>query len=199
MLSVQIKTKLPENCTFGTITEIMRNATMKLEGLISMGESVKGLLRVKAEEVEKILQTLPSYCEGIALSSKEAKILIREHTCLIVVPILQSGCIITDIEIKDREIVWNIICDEDSFLKMIKILEKEGVDFEIVYKGRVNDKSNVTYREEEILKIALEKGYFDFPRKIKLEELAKHFGVAPSTLSEILRRGLKKILEMYFK
>jgi len=82
---------------------------------------------------------------------------------------------------------------------MIKILEKEGVDFEIVYKGRVNDKSNVTYREEEILKIALEKGYFDFPRKIKLEELAKHFGVAPSTLSEILRRGLKKILEMYFK
>jgi len=73
MLSVQIKTKLPENCTFGTITEIMRNATMKLEGLISMGESVKGLLRVKAEEVEKILQTLPSYCEGIALSSKEVK------------------------------------------------------------------------------------------------------------------------------
>ena len=196
MLNVQVKTRLPENCAFGTITEIM--ATMKLEGLTSMGNSVKGLLRVKAEKVGEILKSLPSYCEGVTLSSKEAKILIREHTCLVALPILQSGCIITDIEIRGREVVWNIVCDEDSFLKMMKTLERDGVDFEIVYKGRVNDKSGVTYREEEILKIALEKGYFDFPRRVKLEELAKHFGVAPSTLSEILRRGLKKILEKYF-
>ena len=30
----------------------------------------------------------------------------------------------------------------------------------------------MTYREEEILKLALERGYFDFPKRIKLEELA---------------------------
>lgn len=199
MLNVQIKTKLPENCAFGAVMEIMRNATMKLEGLTSMGDNVKGLLRVKAEEVEQILRRLPSYCEGISLSSKEAKILIREHTCLIVIPILRSGCIITDIEIEGRDAIWNVVCDEESFLRMIKSLEREKVDFEIIYKGRINDRSEVTYREEEILKIALEKGYFDFPRRIKLEDLAKHFGIAPSTLSEILRRGLKKILERYFE
>ncbi|WP_081423301.1 helix-turn-helix domain-containing protein [Archaeoglobus fulgidus] len=56
----------------------------------------------------------------------------------------------------------------------------------------------MTYREEEILKIALEKGYFDFPKRVKLEQLAEFFGIAPSTLSEILRRGQKKVLEKYF-
>nr|WP_244372844.1 helix-turn-helix domain-containing protein [Archaeoglobus fulgidus] len=46
--------------------------------------------------------------------------------------------------------------------------------------------------------MALEKGYFDFPKRVKLEQLAEFFGIAPSTLSEILRRGQKKVLEKYF-
>ncbi|MEM2070066.1 MAG: helix-turn-helix domain-containing protein [Archaeoglobaceae archaeon] len=53
----------------------------------------------------------------------------------------------------------------------------------------------MTFKEEEILKIALEKGFFEYPRKIKLEELAKQLEIAPSTLSEILRRAQKKMLK----
>ncbi|MDK2876499.1 MAG: hypothetical protein PWQ22_909, partial [Archaeoglobaceae archaeon] len=60
-------------------------------------------------------------------------------------------------------------------------------------------KSEITFREEEVLRFALEKGYFDFPKKIRLEEIAEHFGIAGSTVSEILRRAQKKILEKYFK
>ncbi|MEM0022686.1 MAG: helix-turn-helix domain-containing protein, partial [Archaeoglobaceae archaeon] len=73
------------------------------------------------------------------------------------------------------------------------------VDFELVYKGRPEDKESMTFREEEILRTALEKGFFDYPKRIKLEELAKIFNISPSTLSEILRRAQKKVLERYFK
>lgn len=199
MLHVQIKTKLPEDCTLGTLKELMKDAVMRVEGLTKVDSSVKGLVRVKAQKVDSIISNLPSYCEGVTLSSKEAKVLMREHTCLVSVPILESGCIITGVELEENSILWSITCDDESFLTLLSKLEDAKVEFDILYKGKPDDRSEITYREEEILKIALEMGYFDFPKKVKLEELATIVGIAPSTLSEILRRGQKKILERYFK
>lgn len=198
MIEVQIKTSLPDSCALGALNEILKNSILKIEGLTKIDNNVKGLLNVKTKEVEDVLANLPSYCEGVALSSQEVKVLIKEHTCLVAYPILESGCLTTNAELVDRNIVWSVICDDKSFLSLMRMLDEAEVDFEIVYKGKPGERSEVTYREEEILRIALEKGYFDFPKRIKLEDLANHFGVAPSTLSEILRRGQKKVLEKYF-
>jgi len=161
-------------------------------------KNVKALLRVKANKVKDILADLPAYCEGVAVSSQEAKVLVREHTCFVALSILEAGCIITDAEIDERKVIWSIVCEDEAFLNLIRGLEESEIDFEIVYKGEPEKESEVTYREEEILRLALERGYFDFPKRIKLEELADYFGIASSTLSEILRRGQKKVLEKYF-
>ncbi|MDG6907756.1 MAG: helix-turn-helix domain-containing protein, partial [Nitrososphaerota archaeon] len=57
----------------------------------------------------------------------------------------------------------------------------------------------LTSRQEQIVKMALEMGYFEFPKKIRLEELSQRLGISAGTLSEILRRAEKHILTMYFK
>jgi len=194
-----MKTRLPKNCALGAIKEIAKEAVVEVEGFAKIEDRIKSLVSFKARKVRDVIDNLPSFCEGIAVSHEEAKVLIREHTCLIAYPILESGCIINRVEIEDNSILWDVICDDDSFVKLIRELESYEVDFEIVYKGTPEKDYEITYREEEVLKIALEKGYFDFPKKIKLEELAAYFGIAPSTLSEILRRGQKKVLERYFK
>ena len=61
-------------------------------------------------------------------------------------------------------------------------------------KGRV-----LTERQEKVLWVALKMGFFDFPRKIEMRELAEILGIAPSTLSEILRRGIRRVLESYYE
>ncbi len=198
MFEVQIKTPLPESCCLGGIKEVLKTSVAKIEGLSRNDESIKGLLSIKTEEVENILDSLPSFCEGFVSSSQEATVLIREHTCFLALAILESGCLITNAELDEDEVVWNIICDEESFLDLMKSMERSQIEFEILYKGRPDRKSSVTYREEEILRMALEKGYFDFPKRIRLDEMAKNLGMASSTLSEILRRGEKKVLMKYF-
>ena len=40
----------------------------------------------------------------------------------------------------------------------------------------------------------MEKGYFDYPKKMDINSLANLLGISKPTLSEILRRGQKKIL-----
>ncbi len=197
MIELQIKTKLPENCAIGLLLE-MQDIMAKVEGITDVGETIKGLFQVKGKDVDSLVDRLPDKCDTVLVSRDEAKVLVREHTCLVALPIVQSGCILKRIDFDEGEIVWDVICDDESFKTLMGNLEEYGVEFDLLYKGRPS-KTGMTYREEEILKYALEKGYFDYPKRIKLEEMAEHFGIASSTLSEILRRGQKKILEKYFK
>ena len=192
-----MKTKLPENCALGLIAT-MKDVVTKVEGLTDVGETIKGLFQVKGKDVSSIVENLPIMCETVLLSRDEAKVMIKEHTCMVALPIIQSGCILKKVDFDSNEITWDLICDDESFKKLMSMLEDYEVDFDIIYKGKPA-KTETTYREEEILRYALEKGYFDYPKKIRLEEIADHFGIASSTLSEILRRGQKKILEKYFK
>ena len=198
MFEVHIRTKLPENCALGCLREIARDCVLKIEGLAVKDESVRGLLRLKARRIEEIISNLPPQCEALITSERDARILLKEHSCFVALPLIESGCILTSVEIKDNSVTWKAICSEEDFLKLIEKLESGGVEFEISYKAKPSGKSEITFREEEVLRFAFEKGYFDFPKKIKLEEVAEHFGIAPSTLSEILRRALKKVLEKYF-
>jgi len=43
----------------------------------------------------------------------------------------------------------------------------------------------------------LKTAFFDYPKKINLERLSEIMGVKPSTLDEILRRGLRELVEEY--
>jgi predicted DNA binding protein len=50
-----------------------------------------------------------------------------------------------------------------------------------------------------VVRAALERGYFDYPRRITLEELAKVCNTSLSTVTETLKRGEKNILRHYFE
>ena len=66
--------------------------------------------------------------------------------------------------------------------------------------GKFEPKAGVlTEKQERIFWLALKGGFFDYPRKIDTVELAAKLGISPSTLSEITRRGMRRLLESHFK
>ena len=92
-----------------------------------------------------------------------------------------------------------IVPGATAFQKLIKIFEKRG-DFEILKTKKLKPKPGVlTRRQENVLWIALKSGFFDYPRRVNITQLSSMLGVSPSTLSEIMRRGLKRILEFYYE
>ncbi|MDY6966042.1 MAG: PAS domain S-box protein [Halobacteriota archaeon] len=60
------------------------------------------------------------------------------------------------------------------------------------------EKGALTDRQRSIIKTALEKGFYEYPKKIDLKGLAKEFDISISTASEIIRRGERNILKQYF-
>jgi len=57
----------------------------------------------------------------------------------------------------------------------------------------------LTEREKEVLEAAYSHGYFDSDRKMTLTEIAKSMGVSPASLSDVLRRGTKKVVKYYLE
>ena len=50
-----------------------------------------------------------------------------------------------------------------------------------------------------LLRLAYDMGFFDSPKRIRLEDVARLGNVSKSTASETLRRGIKKVLARFFE
>jgi predicted DNA binding protein len=95
---------------------------------------------------------------------------------------------------------WRLMVKDVSSLKgCIEMLERHGHRVEITEVSNAIHRYLLTPRQKEIVREAIRLGYFDFPRKIDLTELARRLSVKPSTLSEILRRAEGKIAKYYLE
>jgi predicted DNA binding protein len=98
------------------------------------------------------------------------------------------------------KVEWTLVVSDKSVLKNIfDHLKTKGVESDLVKLTKIDDKESLTERQDKITHVAFERGYFDYPKRISLRELARMFDVSPSTLSEILRKGQRKIVLDYFK
>ena len=95
---------------------------------------------------------------------------------------------------------WNLIVrNRDSLRRLVSRLERSGSAVKLLRLTRVREAVPLTPRQEEILATALEFGYFDYPKRIRLGELAKRMGVSKSTASEVLRKAQTKVVAAYFR
>jgi predicted DNA binding protein len=101
---------------------------------------------------------------------------------------------------KDGKVEWKLIAtDEKVLLNLITTLKSRGIEVQLVSKVHVDMDSLLTARQEKIVQVAYKRGYFDYPKRINIRELARIFEVSISTMSEILRKSEKKIIGKYFK
>ncbi len=112
----------------------------------------------------------------------------------------ESECFLTDAKaLEDGGLVWHILAQRRAAVEaLVKSLQGNGIDVEVVSIRSAKAAGMLTGRQEEVMSLAYRLGYFEFPKRINLTELADRLGVAKSTLSEILRTGEAKVLHSYF-
>jgi predicted DNA binding protein len=88
----------------------------------------------------------------------------------------------------------------EAYRGIINDLQKTGHPVKILKVGKFEPQIGVlTENQERIFWLALKSGFFDYPRQIDMTELSKKLGISPATLSEIIRRGTRRLLEHYFR
>lgn len=207
MMEAVISLREPENW----ISEISAKFPVEIRVIDRVPYSEKGvkdLVEISGasdmmEEVLEAIRSNPLVADMDTTTTEKGKVISAVTTtrCEICRILTDSDVFLISAQSKDGgKVEWTLILSEKQVLKQIfDHLKSKSVDAELVKLTKIDDKESLTERQDKITQVAFERGYFDYPKRISLRELAKMFDVSPSTLSEILRKGQRKIVLDYFK
>jgi predicted DNA binding protein len=131
------------------------------------------------------------------------RILLKKHKCPCLAsgrascPLLSQkvGAMVKSTIITPRGLLCEFIVARGKFLNELK---RDG--FQIIFSHDINGFDYMlTYKQELALIYAYLMGYYQFPRKISLKELASRLGLSVSTLAELLRKAEAKVIEAYIR
>jgi predicted DNA binding protein len=102
--------------------------------------------------------------------------------------------------LRENQLLYRFISSHpDAFQDIISELDAKGYNPKVRRVEKYSSSGKIlTSKQELVLWHALKAGFFEYPRKINSIELSKRLGIVPSTLSEITRRGFRRLLESHF-
>lgn len=172
-------------------------------------DGIRQLVEVTAdpEELETVVKDVrksPLVKEAYIVESKRGRMVGSLLTKSVFCGMVMSSnafcrtCLFQSRAKPDGTVEWTIaFTGREALTELLDRLKEEKVDVKILRLTSVADVDSLTSRQRNIVEIALEEGYFDYPRRITLRKLANKVGVSASTVSEVLRRAEKKILSTY--
>ncbi len=155
------------------------------------------------EQLIHEIQVHPRVLEVNSATSRKGVIMCMVKTDRPGLPLLLNGsdCFrISICAIPTGEMEWKLISPGESAVRLLyKELHDQGIKPRLVSKSQITREALLTLRQERILQTAYKRGFFDYPKRVSIRELARVFQISISTISEILRKSEKKIVATYFK
>ena len=205
MMEVILKIKMPD----GWVKDISSRFGAKIKFLDCMPNEqhgCHGLIQIESkEDLNELLKEIeehPNVCQIDVTSIGDRGIMgaVVTNKCVACRALTGSDCfLVSAMSGGDGSVDWKLITGREGSLKeLVERLEKNGCEVELKSVTQLDKKKALTKRQEDIVKMAWEQGYYDHPKKTTIKELAKSFSISPSTLAEILQRGEKKIISRHF-
>ncbi len=112
---------------------------------------------------------------------------------------LSEAVILSSTSVDTYRINYRVLVENRGAMRrLMKKLEEADLK-PMIIEGPEEKKIEISEREFSILKMCYELGYFENERRASLTEIAKIMGISTSSLSETLRRAMKKLVKDYLK
>jgi len=104
--------------------------------------------------------------------------------------------------------VWEIGCfDKRPLMDLVSSLKKDYPGFKLLKLKQefidnlalLNIIPNITKKQKEALRLAVENGYYNYPKKVELKELAKLMNISYSTYQAHLKKAEGKLIPSMLK
>lgn len=164
----------------------------------SKSGSVRHLMDVGEDQARKVPKELAAkgHVEG------KSSVWLESEGCEVCNTILvHDAFLVSGKSMQDNIITYSFMVPTfEAYQGIITDLEKAGYPVTVRKIGKFEQQIGVlTENQERIFWLALKSGFFDYPRQVGLAELAAKLGISAATLSEIIRRGTRRLLEHYYK
>ena len=206
MFELVLRIRCPDNW----VNEISQkyDIPIRLLGCKPFGEN-GGRSLIEIEDTDgtdallKDIANHPTICHLDVFPAKDGRILGRVATekCYACKLLTGSDCFLTSaVTLPGGWTKWTLVSPAEAGVsQLIGNMKEAGFDVEIVRKTEVEKEYVLTERQREIIETAFREGYYDQPRRTTIRTLSETLGVSPSTISEILKRGEKKIVQRFLR
>lgn len=197
--------KIPDNW----MTQLLREYDMHIRVFGCMpyeSHGGRGLMRLRSsEDMGVILDSIRGRKEVLkaSFSHVSERVVFGEvviDRCAACTALKRSDCFMVSSKSKTAGwLEWTVAAESNGMIyDLIDLLERQGCEVQLTRISASSGASGLTQRQEEILQFAYSNGYYEYPRRIRLRELSLIFDVSPSTMSEILRAGQRRVFSEYF-
>jgi predicted DNA binding protein len=167
----------------------------------SSSGSIKHLIELDRDQVKKVTKDFKIIAPTGKAQGKPS-MWFESEGCEVCNTILsRDAFLISGKSMEEYTIMYSFIVPTfEAYTNIISALENAGHKVNVLKMGSFEPKMGVlTEKQERVLWLALKGGFFDYPRKIGTKELSAKLEIRPSTLSEIIRRGTRRLLEEHFE
>jgi len=163
-------------------------------------------IEAKETEIDAVTEQIMTHpdvknVQLTSLGGGRAKGSLVTKKCFACRTIMESDCFLRGAQTKeDGTVEWDIVLTSEGALALLsEKLQSMGCKVKVLRLATMEDDAAMTMRQEEIVRKAFEMGYYDYPRRTTVREMAAQMKVAPSTLTEILQRGERNIIERHLR
>ena len=195
---------LPEGVWVGDLSRSYPDTTFRILSAFPDDDSGYGLLEINSEEPDEILDRMRTHeavqsLETVQRVEDRAVVQFETNELPLLLTIQRAQIPLEPpLELVDGEITLHLTAPRDRISAFADQLEALSIPYSLdrIY-GDVELSTPLTDTQRELLIAALERGYYDTPRRITLTELAADLGMASSTVSETLHRAEEIVLKEY--
>lgn len=170
----------------------------------STRNSVKHLVELDPVEVKRLTNPPAELRDHMSRGKRgdKASVWLESEGCKVCNTILSfDAFLVSGKSGENSTIKYNFMVPGfEAYRNIVSTLEDAGFRVTVLRMQKFEpQKKFLTFKQEKIFWLALKGGFFEYPRKINMVELAAKLGISPSTLSEIIRRGMRRLLEYHFE
>lgn len=181
---------------------------VRLESMVPTGDALIPYFWVSDDSVDDIQRALRAEDDVESLTvvdrvDGEALVRVEWNRAIngLIRTMVETGA--TLLEANGTTEQWTLqlrFADHDGLSAFYRECAEQGISLDLVSvhnPGLPDDVGlgfDLTDTQRETLGLALERGYFEVPRRINLTDLAAEVGVSDTAVSQRIRRGLSKLL-----
>ncbi|MFB6308955.1 MAG: helix-turn-helix domain-containing protein, partial [Haloarculaceae archaeon] len=196
MPRAELTLTIPEEIWIGELSREYPDAEFRILAALPGEDSGVGLAEVIGEHLGDIvgdMERSESVTSLELLQRSEDRALVQFETSmpLLLFPVQSSGVPLEmPFSLEDGEAHWEITAPQQRLSALGEELEGFGIPFSVErVQQHVETEQLLTESQLELVRAAVEEGYYDTPRECSLTELADAVGIAKSTCSETLHRA----------
>ncbi len=201
MPTATLTVTLPEDVWVGAVSRAHPEATVRVLAALPGEETGVGMAEVVGPDPDAVVEAMAD-AEGVTSLRRLGRAGDRVHlqfetTEHLLLRSLQAAGVPLElpVEVRDGTVEVAVTAPRPELSELATQLDRFGLDYEVRAVERAVDPERLlTERQREVLRAAVEAGYYDTPRATSLTALADDLGVAKSSLSETLHRAEGKVV-----